>query len=91
MTDLILALIELLDYFDVQIIESYLTKSFSKAEILEKQSGFEFSKISRKVAWLPWQHSCDRNGGTKLFGIENHRKKSPKHKLVAQSRFEDML
>ena len=46
-TVLILALIELinlLDYFDVQSIESYLTESFSQAEILEKQSRFDFQK-----------------------------------------------
>ena len=46
-----------LDYYDVQSIESYPTESFSQAEILEKQWRFEFSKISQKIAWLPWQHT----------------------------------
>ena len=45
-TVLMLALIELNKQYDVQSIESYLTESFSQAEILEKQSSFEFSKIS---------------------------------------------
>ena len=57
----------LLDYFDVQSIESYLTESFSQAEILQKQSRFEFSKISRKVPWLLWQHTRELIGGTELF------------------------
>ena len=66
-TDLILALIELIILFGVQSIESYSTESFSQAEILEKQWKFEFSKISQKVAWLPWQHARGLIGGNELF------------------------
>ena len=47
--------------------EGYPTESFSQVEILEKQWRFEFSKISQKVAWLPWQHTGGLIGGTELF------------------------
>ena len=60
-----------LEYYDVQSIEGYPTESFSQVEILEKQRRFEFSKLSQKVVWLPWQHTCGLIGGTDLFLTEN--------------------
>ena len=56
-TVLILALIKRLDCFVVQSIEGYPTESFSQVEIHEKQGRFDFSKLSQKVVWLPWQHT----------------------------------
>ena len=41
-----------LEYDDIQSIEH-----FFQVEILEKQWRFECSNLSRKVAWLPWQHT----------------------------------
>ena len=50
----ILTLIELfLEFYDVQSLEGYPTESFSQVEIPEKQWRFEFSRLSRKVVWLP--------------------------------------
>ena len=61
-TGLIIALIELVDYYDDQSIESYPTESFSQEEILEKQLIFEFSKLSRKVVRADWWNCTFLNG-----------------------------
>ena len=50
---LILVLIKLFEYYDVQSIEGYPTESFSQVETMEIRA-FE---LSRKVVWLPWQHT----------------------------------
>ena len=46
-----------LEHCDVQSIEGYPTERFFKVEMLEKPWRFEFSKLSQKVARLPWQHT----------------------------------
>ena len=51
-------------------MEGYPTESFSQVEILEKWR-IKFSKISQKVAWLPWQHAGGLIGGTELFLMKN--------------------
>ena len=66
-TVLLLALINFLEYYDVQSLEGYPTESFSQAGILEKQWRLEFSKLYQKVAWLPWQHTLGLYGGTEFF------------------------
>ena len=57
MTDLILAVIELIRLFRCPKHRKLSHRKFLSGEILEKQSRFEFSKISQKVARLPWQHT----------------------------------
>ena len=42
-TVLILALMELFEYYDVQSTEAYPTESFSQVKILEKEWRFKFS------------------------------------------------
>ena len=76
MTALILVLLKFLEYYDVQSIKGYPTESFSHVEILEKQWRFEFSKLSQKVAWLPWQHTLGLIGETELFLMENTKKEN---------------
>ena len=56
-----------LEFYYVQRIEGYRTGSFSQMEILEKQWRFEFSKLSRKVVWLPWQHTRGFIDRTEIF------------------------
>ena len=70
-TVLILAMIKLLTVLGCPKHKGYPTDSFSQVEILEKQWRLKFSKTSRKVAWLQWQHTSGLTGGTELFLMEN--------------------
>ena len=85
-TDLILDLIALIRLLRCPKHRKLSHRSFSQAEILEKQWRFEFSKISQKVAWLPWQRTRGLIDETELFLMENaYKEKSQSSNSTLQA------
>ena len=75
-TVLILALIQLLRVLWCPKHRRFFHRKFLSGGILEKQWRFEFSKLNRKVLFLPWQHTWGLIGGANFSEWKIPRKKS---------------